>query len=275
MSRLSDVAEELRELDVMFNSGFDLDVVEKGFARKLIHAISTEDEVLECEALKSLGDLYLRKAKMKDHKAENFSKACGLYIDVLRYCRSADEKQVIEHRIKYAEKCTKLKYCQSHMESDIEVSDTHTLAVSMELHNLKKKTKLRGYGIVPLIEAYTKYFVAAVACTCKCKHKEVESLKSIGDLYLDKGRIGRNNAAFNKAVGLYRAAMDRCDDSDGRETLEHRIEYAEKVKRRMKKRQEVGQSRNNLVVQASGHIDINGKQQEDTDRLVDSFLILT
>eukprot|EP00058_Branchiostoma_floridae_P023259 XP_002608749.1 hypothetical protein BRAFLDRAFT_73969 [Branchiostoma floridae] len=262
-SRLSVVADEFRELDLMFKSESDLDVVEKGFARKLIHAVSSEDEVLECEALKSLGDLYLPKAKMKDHKAENFSKACGLYIDVLRYCRSADEKQVIEHRIKYAEKCTKLKYCQSHMESDTGVSDTHTLAVSMELHNLKKKTKLRGYGIVPSIEAYTKYFVAAVAC--KCKHKEVESLKGIGDLYLDKGRIGRNNAAFTKAVGLYRTALDRCEDLDGRETLEHRIEYAEKVKRRMKKRQEVGQSRNNLVVQVVGLIDINDKQQEDTD----------
>ncbi|XP_066264412.1 uncharacterized protein [Branchiostoma lanceolatum] len=36
--------------------------------------------------------------------------------------------------------------------------------------------------------------------------------------------------AFTKSAGLYRAALDRCEDSDGRETLRHRIKHAEKVK---------------------------------------------
>eukprot|EP00058_Branchiostoma_floridae_P023737 XP_002609227.1 hypothetical protein BRAFLDRAFT_90681 [Branchiostoma floridae] len=242
-TRLSAVAEEFRELDLMFNSGSDLDVVEKGYARKLIHAISSEDVVLECEALKSLGDVYLKKAKINDDKAENLKKACGLYTEVLRYCRTADDKQVIEHRIKYAEKCTKLKHCQSHMKSDIEASDNITLAVAMELHKLKDKTKLRGYGVMPLVEAYTKYFVAAVVY--KSKRQEIESLKSLGDIYIDKGKLGKDDAAFTKAVGLYRAALGRCEDSDGRETLEHRIKYAENAKRKeVKKRQNAGEPRN-------------------------------
>ncbi|XP_078585831.1 uncharacterized protein LOC144867648 [Branchiostoma floridae x Branchiostoma japonicum] len=280
MTRLSDVAEELRELDLMFKSGSDLDVVEKGFARKLIHAISTEDEVLECEALKSLGDLYLQKAKSNDQRTENFNKACGLYTEVLRYCRTADEKQVIEHRIKYAVTCTKLKYCPRNMKSDIEALDNITLSVSMELHKLKEKTNRRGYGAIPLVEAYTKYFVAAIVS--KSKRQEIESLKSIGDLYLDKGRVGRNNAAFNKAVGLYRAALDRCEDSDGRETLKHRIKYADKVKRRrVKKQQKVGlsmfnssttksQATNDVIQQRNGdgvdETQANSeKPQKDTD----------
>eukprot|EP00058_Branchiostoma_floridae_P023234 XP_002608724.1 hypothetical protein BRAFLDRAFT_73945 [Branchiostoma floridae] len=233
MTKLSAVAEEFCELDEILSRGANLDSVERGYSRKLINAVSTEDEVLECEALKSLGDLYLQKAKMNDHKAENFNKACGLYIDVLRYCRTEDEKQVIEHRIRYAEKCTKLHHCQSHKKSDIGALDNTTLAVSMELLKLKEETKSREHGIIPLVEAFTNYFVAAVAC--KSKHQEVESLKGLGDLHLDKGRIGKDEAEFTKAARLYRAALDRCEEPDGRETLEHRIEYAEKVKRRQVK----------------------------------------
>ncbi|XP_078583769.1 uncharacterized protein LOC144866283 [Branchiostoma floridae x Branchiostoma japonicum] len=151
--RLSAVAEEFQELDLLFAIGSDLDVVEKGYARQLIHAISTENKVLKCEALKSLGDLYLHKAKAKEQKARNFHKACA-----------------IENRLK------------------------------------------------------------------------TESLKSLGDLYLEKGRVGRDEAAFTTAAGLYRAALDRYEDSDGRETLKHRVKYAEKVKEKAEKtRQETRQ----------------------------------
>ncbi|CAH1267017.1 TTC28 [Branchiostoma lanceolatum] len=52
--------------------------------------------------------------------------------------------------------------------------------------------------------------------------------------------------SFTKAAGLYQAALDRCEDSDGRETLRHRLKYAEKVKqkerKKSKKRQEIGTS---------------------------------
>ncbi|CAH1252362.1 GPSM2 [Branchiostoma lanceolatum] len=43
--------------------------------------------------------------------------------------------------------------------------------------------------------------------------------------------VGKNEAAFTKSAGLYRAALDRCEDSDGSETLKHRIEYGEEVKK--------------------------------------------
>ncbi|XP_019646378.1 PREDICTED: malignant fibrous histiocytoma-amplified sequence 1 homolog [Branchiostoma belcheri] len=61
----------------------------------------------------------------------------------------------------------------------------------------------------------------------------MESLKSLGDLYLEKGRVGKDEAVFTRAAGLYQAALDRCEDSDGRETLTHRIKYAERVKEKV------------------------------------------
>ncbi|KAI8514864.1 hypothetical protein Bbelb_074550 [Branchiostoma belcheri] len=220
---LSTVVDELRKLDSIFKSGSDLDVVERGYARKLVHAISTQNVVLECEALKGLGDLYLHKAKMKKQKADNFHKACSLYTELLRHYTSTEEKQVIQHRIRYAEKCT--KQVHMHDQEIIKACATNTgdtiLAVSTTLDKVKKKSKLKGHGTMPLIEGYTNSLVKAIVEGNK--RLEIESLKSLGDVYLEKGRVGKDETAFSKSAGLYRAALDRCEDSDGRETLRHRI----------------------------------------------------
>eukprot|EP00058_Branchiostoma_floridae_P025142 XP_002610632.1 hypothetical protein BRAFLDRAFT_65821 [Branchiostoma floridae] len=254
MMKLSSVVEEFRELDLIFKSGTDPDVVERGYGRKLIQAISSQNEVLECEALKSLGDLYLQKAKIKDDKVtENLNRACLLYTQLLRYCQSIEEKHVVQHRIKYAEKCTKVVHCQVPTKLGAGNSSNTTLAVSMTLHEVGKKANVKGHGMTPLIEAYTNSLVTAIVD--RNKYLETESLKTLGDLYLEKGRVGRDEAAFTTAASLYRAALDRCEDSDGRETLEHRIKYAEKVKvklflyleQKTKKRLEMGTARKTKV----------------------------
>ncbi|XP_078580123.1 uncharacterized protein LOC144864155 [Branchiostoma floridae x Branchiostoma japonicum] len=246
--KLSAVAEEFRELDLIFKSDCDLDVVERGYGRKLIDAIGSQNEVLECEALKSLGDLYLHKAKMKRHKAEYFTGACALYNDVLRFYKIDDEREIVQHRVKYAEKCTKLVYDEEVLKLRTDNLANITLAVSVVLHEVKEKAKNKGHGTMPLIESYTKSLVTAIIERNKCL--EVESLKSLGDLYLEKGRVGRDEAAFTKSAGLYRAALDRCEDSDGRETLKHRIKYAEEVKEKLAKamkRLETGRSQEQKV----------------------------
>ncbi|XP_078662602.1 uncharacterized protein LOC144906312 [Branchiostoma floridae x Branchiostoma belcheri] len=233
-TKLSTVVDEFRKLDLIFKSGSDLDVVERGYARKLVHAISSQNEVLECEALKGLGDLYLHKAKMNTDKVENFHKACSMYTELLRYYTGVEEKQVVQHRIKYAEKCTKLVHDQDILKARAASSSNTILAVSMTLHEMKKKTKVKVYGVMPLIEGYTDSLVKAIAEGNK--RLEIESLKSIGDLYLEKGRDGKDEAALAKSAGLYRAALDRSEDSDDRETLGHRIKYAEKVKETARKK---------------------------------------
>ncbi|XP_078590106.1 uncharacterized protein LOC144870207 isoform X2 [Branchiostoma floridae x Branchiostoma japonicum] len=224
-TKLSTVVEEFQELDLIFKSGSDLDVVERGYGRKLIDAIGSQNEVLESEALKSLGDLYLHKARIKQHKAENFKRACGLYKELLRFYKSNDEKEVVQRRIKYAEKCTKLVDDEESFRQRTENPDSTMSAVSATLW---EKTKMKGQGMMPLVEAYTKFLVTSIVD--RNKRMEVESLKGIGDLYLERGRVCKDEAEFAKSVGFYRAALDRCEDSDGRETLRHRIKYAEKVK---------------------------------------------
>ncbi|XP_019631173.1 PREDICTED: uncharacterized protein LOC109475074 isoform X1 [Branchiostoma belcheri] len=226
-AKLSNAVEEFQELDLIFSTGSDLDVVKRGYANKLIHAICSQNYVLECEALKSLGDLYLYKAKRNRDKAENFNRAISLYTELLNYYRSIEEKHVAQHRINYAEKCTKLSV-QEPMNLGTGNSVTTTLAVSMTLYEMEEKAKEKGYGLTPLIEGYTDSFIKAIVE--RKKRLQIESLKSIGDVYLEKGRVDKDEAALTKSADLYRAALDRCEDSDGREALRHRIKYAEKVK---------------------------------------------
>eukprot|EP00058_Branchiostoma_floridae_P003285 XP_002588773.1 hypothetical protein BRAFLDRAFT_89799 [Branchiostoma floridae] len=62
---------------------------------------------------------------------------------------------------------------------------------------------------------------------------EVEVLKSLGDLHLQKAKLSRDSAEFDKAAALYAAALLRCTDLDMGQTLEHRIGYMEKLSRQL------------------------------------------
>ncbi|CAH1239490.1 KLC1 [Branchiostoma lanceolatum] len=62
---------------------------------------------------------------------------------------------------------------------------------------------------------------------------EVEMLKSLGDLHLQKGKRSKDSAEFDKTAALYSAALLRCTDPDMGQTLEHRINYMEKLSRQL------------------------------------------
>ncbi|XP_078611935.1 uncharacterized protein LOC144882188 [Branchiostoma floridae x Branchiostoma japonicum] len=60
---------------------------------------------------------------------------------------------------------------------------------------------------------------------------EMEVLKSLGDLHLQRGRVSRSPAEFDRAAGLYVAVLKRSTDPDMRQTLVHRLRYTEKLSR--------------------------------------------
>ncbi|KAI8518279.1 hypothetical protein Bbelb_042960 [Branchiostoma belcheri] len=61
------------------------------------------------------------------------------------------------------------------------------------------------------------------------KELEIAALKSMGDVYLDRGTVSRNGSDFTKASALYNSALVRCQDPDNSQTLLHRIKRTEKV----------------------------------------------
>ncbi|XP_066287427.1 uncharacterized protein [Branchiostoma lanceolatum] len=87
--------------------------------------------------------------------------------------------------------------------------------------------KGRRYGLARAETGYLRALVDAVAY--KDRLLEVELLKSLGDVNLEKGRLGKDVGKFNMALALYMAAVVRCQNKDQGEGIEHRYEYTERL----------------------------------------------
>ncbi|XP_078620389.1 uncharacterized protein LOC144887206 [Branchiostoma floridae x Branchiostoma japonicum] len=81
-------------------------------------------------------------------------------------------------------------------------------------------------------EEYRKTLVTAIITDDILLEREV--LKSLGDLYLEKGKTKLDVSELSKAAAMYNKALTRCGASEGKQTLLHRIRYTEKVEEDIK-----------------------------------------
>eukprot|EP00058_Branchiostoma_floridae_P018084 XP_002603573.1 hypothetical protein BRAFLDRAFT_93218 [Branchiostoma floridae] len=88
-------------------------------------------------------------------------------------------------------------------------------------------TKGRRYGLARAETGYLRALVDAMADMDRLA--EVELLKSLGDVNLEKGRLGKDVGKFNMALALYVAAVVRCDHRDQGKGIEHRYEYTKRL----------------------------------------------
>ncbi|XP_078600858.1 uncharacterized protein LOC144875936 [Branchiostoma floridae x Branchiostoma japonicum] len=87
------------------------------------------------------------------------------------------------------------------------------------------------YGLARAETGYLRALVDAMADMDRLA--EVELLKSLGDVNMEKGRLGKDVGKFNRALALYVAAMARCNHRDQGKGLEHRYKYTEKLLQRV------------------------------------------
>eukprot|EP00058_Branchiostoma_floridae_P008959 XP_002594447.1 hypothetical protein BRAFLDRAFT_72167 [Branchiostoma floridae] len=88
--------------------------------------------------------------------------------------------------------------------------------------------KSKRLGLVRTETDYLRALQDAMADMDRCA--EVEVLKTLGDVNLEKGRHGKNPEKIDRAMVLYRTALLRCNDADVGESLEYRYNYAEKLR---------------------------------------------
>ncbi|CAH1266179.1 TTC28 [Branchiostoma lanceolatum] len=133
------------------------------------------------------------------------------------------------------------------------------LRVCQKLREVDAKSK--RLGLVRTEKDYLRALLDAVADMDR--YVEVEVLKSLGDVNLEKGRLSKNPEKFDNAMVLYRTALLRCENADVGESLEYRYHYAEKL--RLGKRATATSSYEPLA---------NDKKMPSLAKVVETFLLL-
>ncbi|KAI8491912.1 hypothetical protein Bbelb_302850 [Branchiostoma belcheri] len=87
--------------------------------------------------------------------------------------------------------------------------------------------KARRYGLARAETGYLRALVDAMADTDRLA--EVELLKTLGDVKVEKGRLGKDVGKFNTALALYLTAMVRCYHEEQADGIEHRYHYTERL----------------------------------------------
>eukprot|EP00058_Branchiostoma_floridae_P015085 XP_002600573.1 hypothetical protein BRAFLDRAFT_70050 [Branchiostoma floridae] len=230
---MTSLTNKLQNLELCLKSQHGEEV---GYGRALREAIIRKDLSLEVEVLKSLGDLHLQKAKLSKDAAE-FDKAAALYAAALLRCTDPDMGETLEHRIGYMEKLSRqlLQGYTPHFRWLLPdywgPHDSNVLRVAETCEKLDRTVGKPGYSVE---ESYTEMLVTAVRNSDM--YLELEVLKSLGDLYLQKGKATSNLSQFSKAAAMYNKALTRCGDPGTKLTLEHRIRYMAKLTEAFKKK---------------------------------------
>ncbi|XP_066287736.1 uncharacterized protein [Branchiostoma lanceolatum] len=233
--------ERLYHIDGRFEvSGLEeLTSVQTDYVRELKRAMAEEDLMIEVEALKSLGDVFLEKGRIGGVLAE-FGKAHSLYSVALARCAHIGEVQTLLHRVEYARAFIDKKSAanqhdnrnkpnrevnqeQEHR-SDLNLSPSDRLKIAETVQE-----RVAGLTEESLPAGYVNLLVESV--TASDVLAEVEALKGLGDACLRRGGVGRDMADLNRASSLYSAGLARCQDEANRAALQHRVRYTARLRK--------------------------------------------
>ncbi|CAH1268600.1 KLC4 [Branchiostoma lanceolatum] len=217
----------------------DLTCVQKAYVRELQTAMAEADVLIEVEALKSLGDVFLEKGRISGVLVE-FGKAHSLYSVALVRCTHIGEVQTLLHRVKYARAFIDQKTPQNQhgnrnkpnreVNQEQEQSSALNLSPSDRLKIAETvQERLAGLTEESLPVGYVNLLVESVVVSDVLA--EVEALKGLGDAYLRRGGVSRDMADFTRASSLYSAGLVRCQDADNRDALRHRVRYTARLRK--------------------------------------------
>ncbi|XP_035660924.1 uncharacterized protein LOC118405527 [Branchiostoma floridae] len=229
---MTSITSKLKHLQVWLGSKDDDKV---GYGLALREAIITADHFMESEVLKGLGDLHLRKGRVRKDSAE-FDKAAALYAAALLRCTDPDMGQTLEHRIGYMEKLSRQLlegYSPQYRWLSPDywgTADSNVLRVAEICERLDQKMKNQIWPSVQ--DIYTQELVTAIENGDVLLEQEI--LKSLGDSYFEEGKKTFSASRLSDAAAMYNKALKICEGQGAKETLRHRIRHLDRVKEAVK-----------------------------------------
>ncbi|XP_078682376.1 uncharacterized protein LOC144916854 [Branchiostoma floridae x Branchiostoma belcheri] len=228
------VAAKFRDLDKRRATGRHTDSLLVGYAQFMVEAIVKDNNMLETEAIKSLGDMYLKRGT-ETGDTRNLTRATALYNRALARCHNVHGTVVIIHRLLHTE----------NIRQGITTRNKRsTRSTTQEQYVRGRKGHFSPFSAAPSSDrttsqvdddiSYRGYIQTAdrdvrngdlnaaetnIAAALKLVHdlnkpnktKEGECLYRLGDVYVERGKRTGEGRKFTQAVALYNASMARTD----------------------------------------------------------------
>ncbi|XP_078684906.1 uncharacterized protein LOC144918221 [Branchiostoma floridae x Branchiostoma belcheri] len=229
------VAAKFQNLDKRRATGGNTDPLLVGYAQVMVEAIVKDNSMLETEAIKSLGDVYLKRGT-ETGDTRNLTRATALYNRALARCHNVHGTVVIVHRLLHAAKIredittTKNKRSTRAQKQGVRGRKGHfSLFSASPSSDGITCTRQIGDDI-----SYRRYIQTAdrdvsnwdldaaeqnLAAALKLVHdrskskkaKEADCLCRLGDVYVERGKRTGEGRKFTQAAALYNASMARTD----------------------------------------------------------------
>ncbi|XP_078589245.1 uncharacterized protein LOC144869664 [Branchiostoma floridae x Branchiostoma japonicum] len=230
MSSLTQVAERLYVLDRRLTVSGNRDDLLIEYTRLLVEGIVNGDNMLEAEAIKSLGDVYLKRGTETRDKI-CLTKATALYNTALARCERIQGTEALIHRLLYTarirqRKTTRKKISkrrvqqqQGHVSWEFPITSPNTDVRDVKGHQSRSYEEYLATGDRALTDGKLDMAEQNFASALRDIHnpskpdrgKEAECLSRLGDVYVLRGETTKEGRKFTQAAALYNAAMARTD----------------------------------------------------------------
>ncbi|KAI8494862.1 hypothetical protein Bbelb_274670 [Branchiostoma belcheri] len=187
---LADVAERFQRLDQRLTVDYKKDALLIEYTKLMIEGIANEDNMLEVEAIKSLGDVYLKRGT-ETRDTTCLTKATALYNTALARCEGIQGTVTLIHRLLYTARIRQRKKARHKVTEFVHrKSDTQT-SISRLQKCLKTGDRALADGNLDLAEqkfASALKLIQGSTSTTLDRSKEAECLSRLGEVYLQRGK---------------------------------------------------------------------------------------
>ncbi|XP_035681442.1 uncharacterized protein LOC118419204 [Branchiostoma floridae] len=241
------VAGKFQDLDKRWTFGGDTESVLLGYAQLMVEGIVNDNSMLEAEASKSLGDVYLKRGT-ETRDTRDLTRATALYNKALERCHNAQGTVALVHRVLHTAKIRqkiitikKNRSTRTRRQHDMRGRKDHfSTAPSSDMTNdgmpsvhIAAEQQDAEREVEEEI-SYHKHLHAAdrdfangdldaaeqnLAAALKLVHdpgkpdkaREADCLCRLGDVYVERGKRTGEGRTFTQAAALYNASMARTD----------------------------------------------------------------